>query len=246
MGSDGWSKKNSPGERKERFDSRTVCSAWSTQLSDSRTDASSALCLVRVTWAGRRSTSTGENQMRARSAWGAIASSLRFVRRSGRASSSGSMSRTSRRTSSTCSGANIPVGDKGYVRCTISSRPSCVRRPQALRTRHSNPLWVPLHSAFDRREERLDSRVVEPERTADPKAPQLVPFAELVDQGRTNAEARSDVADGEQSFMGARIRGQVAHHRRTKRRLTISVWYHRIRIRRVCAASAFHGLRTRP
>ena len=65
-----------------------------------------------------------------------------------------------------------------------------------------------------------------------------------VDEGSADPETCSDLADGQQTLMRSRIGWQVAHHRRTKRRLTISVWCHRIRIGRLQLSCAFHGLLT--
>jgi hypothetical protein len=84
---------------------------------------------------------------------------------------------------------------------------------------------------------------MEPEGAPDSEA-LLVPFAEPVDQGAANTQAGSDFKDGQQALMWSGIGRKLAHHRRTKRRTTISTWCYRIRIGGVRDFSPFHGLQT--
>jgi len=85
---------------------------------------------------------------------------------------------------------------------------------------------------------------IEAEGAADPQTAQLVSLAELVDQGSADAKARRNLTDRHEAFVRSGIWQKFVHHRRTKRRLTISTWCHRIRVGGRRGSLFFHGLRT--
>ena len=98
-------------------------------------------------------------------------------------------------------------------------------------------------SRFSSSEKRLDRIELEPERAADPQAPEFVPLGEPVYQGRADSKAACNFADRHQALVWAGIRREFAHHGRTKRRLNQSVLCHPIRTRRLRLNRIFPRLR---